>query len=49
MVLSERMRVSHLSVQAQHDDHEEEADGPELRHRHHGHSSGVGDEGQAGP
>lgn len=39
----------YLRVQPQHDDHEEEADGPELRHRHHGYGSGVGDEGKAGP
>lgn len=39
--------LSYLGVQPQHEDHEEEADGPKLRKRHQGYSSGVGDEGQA--
>lgn len=38
--------IAHLCVQTQHDDHDEEAHGPQLRHRHHGHRSGEGDEGQ---
>lgn len=37
----------YLSVQPQHDDHEEEADSPELGQRHHGYSSRVGNEGKA--
>lgn len=37
----------YLCVQAQHDDHDEEADSPELWDRHHGYSSGEGDEGEA--
>lgn len=36
----------YLCVQAQHDDHDEEADSPELWGRHHGYSSGEGDEGE---
>lgn len=39
----------YLGVQPQHDDHEEEADGPELGERHHGYSPRVGNEGQARP
>lgn len=39
---------AYLSVQPQHDDHEEEADGPQLGEGHHGHRSGVGDEGKTG-
>lgn len=44
------VRVSvrlYLCVQPQHDDHDEEADSPELRQRHHGDSSREGDEGEA--
>lgn len=45
--MSEREReMAHLCVQTQHDDHDEEAHGPQLRHRHHGNRSGEGDEGQ---
>lgn len=37
---------AYLCVQAQHDDHDEEADSPELWDRHHGYSSREGDEGE---
>ena len=36
-----------LAVEAQKQQHDKEEDGPEGWHRHHGHSFGVGDEGQA--
>ena len=39
----------YLCVQSQHNDHEEEADSPELGYRHHGYSSRVGNEGKARP
>lgn len=45
-MLSESIMCVYLCVQAQHDDHDEEADGPELWDRHHGYSSGEGDEGE---
>lgn len=35
-----------MCVHSQQDEHQEEADGPELRQRHHGCSLWVGDEGQ---
>lgn len=36
----------YMRVHSQKEEHEEEADGPELRQRHHGCSLRVGDEGQ---
>lgn len=36
-----------LAVEAQKQQHDKEEDGPEGWHRHHGHSFGVGNEGQA--
>lgn len=37
----------YLAVQAQEDEHHEEQGGPERGERHHGHSLGVSDKGQA--
>ena len=42
------MPCRYLAIESQHDDHEEEQDGPQRRHSHLGHSLGVGDEGQPG-
>lgn len=39
----------YLCVQPQHDDHDEEAGGPELGYRHHGYSSREDNEGKAWP
>lgn len=36
-----------MCVHSQKDEHEEEADSPKLRQRHHGSSLRVGDEGQS--
>lgn len=38
---------TNLAVKAQKQKHDEEKDGPEGWQRHHGHSFGVGNEGQA--
>lgn len=38
---------SHLTIQSQKDNHDEEATGPQRRERHHGHSAWISDEGQA--
>lgn len=40
------MSLSHLTVQSQKDDHDEEAAGPQRGERHHGHSARIGYEGQ---
>ncbi len=40
--------AAHLTVQAKQDDHNEKEYGPQLRNRHHGNCSRVGNERQAG-
>lgn len=38
---------THLAVEPQEHNHDEEECGPQSGERHHAHGSGVGDEGQA--
>ncbi len=42
------MAKTHLRVQTQEDDHDEEEDTPQGRHGHLRHGFRVGDEGEAG-
>ena len=39
--------VTHLTVEAKQDDHDEEEDGPDRGQRHLSHGLGVGDERQS--
>lgn len=41
-------QASYLCVQTQENEHDKEADGPQLGQRHHGYSLRVCNEGQAG-
>lgn len=41
------LQSTYLRVQTQEDEHEEEADGPQLGQRHHGHGLRVRNESQA--